>query len=266
MKLLVNGFVLELVTTLNISEVKMAGKSLKFKSIFDSMISIYGTGPDPDRELSSFGETLEEWEKDEEPISIGQVLAQAISDDVPMDYQSFSGELAEYCGHDITPEFNFHRSVEKEMKEMEKVFNFEDFIQCVGNVGSVHVMTPTDFHSFKDGLSQGAASKRSRPLLADVQMVEFRKGSNMMFYKNSTNDDEPFKEADFLQAKYKKPGQQFPATLTENRGISQKKKDVMIKKLKSVIPSDYMPFYHLLTVNNESIDLASEREPSIESI
>ena len=169
-------------------------------------------------------------------------------------------------GHSYMSADNFHRSVEKEMKEMEKVFNFEDFIQCVGNVGSVHVMTPTDFHSFKDGLSQGAASKRSRPLLADVQMVEFRKGSNMMFYKNSTNDDEPFKEADFLQAKYKKPGQQFPATLTENRGISQKKKDVMIKKLKSVIPSDYMPFYHLLTVNNESIDLASEREPSIESI
>ena len=44
---------------------------------------------------------------------------------------------------------NFHRMVEKEMKAMDKVFDFQDFFKCVNNVGNAVVMSHTEFFDLK---------------------------------------------------------------------------------------------------------------------
>ena len=84
--------------------------------------------------------------------------------------------------------------------------------------------------------------------------------STNMFFKYSTDDEEFFKETDFLKAKFVKIDYGLPATRSGNRGITQKKKDAIIKKLESVMPNNRVPFFHNLSVNNASVDLTTEQE------
>ena len=57
---------------------------------------------------------------------------------------------------------NFHKGVEKEVKEMNSVYDYHDFRRCVSVAGDVTLMS--DFFNFEKGLSQGTESKSSRPL------------------------------------------------------------------------------------------------------
>ena len=66
---------------------------------------------------------------------------------------------------------------------MDKVYDFEDFVKCVQKVGNIKIMEPKDFFTFENRLSQGSSSKNSRPLLASVTVVEFRRGSQKMFFQ-----------------------------------------------------------------------------------
>ena len=83
-------------------------------------------------------------------------------------------------GHSFMSADNFHHGVEN---AMDKVYDFEDFVKCVSEVGEVSVMQPTNFYSFQNGLSESQASKKSRALLADVYTVEFRQGSLDMHFQ-----------------------------------------------------------------------------------
>ena len=57
-------------------------------------------------------------------------------------------------GHTFMSADNFHRSVKREMKKMDKVYNFEDFAGCVSNAGDNVTMKYNDFFMFKNGLSE----------------------------------------------------------------------------------------------------------------
>ena len=52
---------------------------------------------------------------------------------------------------------------------MDKVFDFDDFVQCVKNVGDMIVMKCEDFFTFENGLSQSLESKPNKPLLTRRQ-------------------------------------------------------------------------------------------------
>ena len=58
----------------------------------------------------------------------------------------------------------------------------------------------------------------------------------------------------------------MPAHRTEHRGITQKKKNDVLKNLKTLMPTNRLAFYENLHVNNNSVDLATEREPRAESV
>ena len=161
-------------------------------------------------------------------------------------------------GHSFMSADNFHRNVEKEMKAMDKVYDFDDFIKCVENVGIAQILDFTDFYNFESGLSEGKASKTSRPLLANVKEVEFRKGSLNMFYK--CFEDDEFREANFLKAKTKKSISDMPLRRTEKRGICEKKKSEILKNLSTVFPATRRSFFENLLVNDDSVDLMTERE------
>ena len=66
---------------------------------------------------------------------------------------------------------SFHKRVEGEMKKMDTVYDFDDFTQCVDNVGQAIVMGQSDFLNYEKALSESQRSKKTRPLLADVSVV-----------------------------------------------------------------------------------------------
>ena len=96
-------------------------------------------------------------------------------------------------GHSFMCANNFHHMVEQEMKTMDKVYDFTDFVKCVSNVGESIIM------------SHHINRTTTRPYLADVTDAEFRRGSLCLHYKlhNNTNNNE-FLKADFLMSKAKK--------------------------------------------------------------
>ena len=107
------------------------------------------------------------------------------------------------AGHTLMSADNVHRGVEREMKKMDKVYDFADFEKCVRNVADVLTMDPSDFSAWDNGLSNCKTSKNTRPLLSKVNTVEFRKGSSSMFFKLHDEDNEKYYETDFLQKRVK---------------------------------------------------------------
>ena len=76
---------------------------------------------------------------------------------------------------------NFHRKVEKELNN-DVVYDFEDFKRCIDHAGVSVEMQLRDFKDFPNGLTQAKLSKKTRPYLSDVVVVEFRKGWTNMFF------------------------------------------------------------------------------------
>ena len=164
-------------------------------------------------------------------------------------------------GHTFMSADNFHRSVERETKKIDKVYDFEDFADCVNNAGENVTMKYDDFFMFKNGLSESQVSKTSRPKLRNVSVVEFRRGSLNMFYK-LPHDDVEFKQADFLQAKVKRSIGDLLQKQEKERGITSKKANLILKELGSLIPSTRINFFKNLSINEEVVDLLTERDGS----
>ena len=151
-------------------------------------------------------------------------------------------------GHTFMSADNFHRLVEKELKTMKKVCDWNDFVQCVSNVGHVKEMVVKDFCDYENGLSQGIESKETRPLLENVSVAEFRAGSTSLFYKTS-HSDKDFKEALFLKRKIKESIQTKSykvAKKSKPRGVNDKKLNDIIDKLGPLMPSSRLDFYKSL--------------------
>jgi len=147
-------------------------------------------------------------------------------------------------GHTFMSADNFHRLVEKEMKDM-KVCDWKDFVDCVSKVGNVKEMNVKDFADYENGLSQGIESKQTRPLLDTVSVAEFRTGSTSLFYKTSHSEKE-FKEALFLKRKIKESIDIKAYKVVQKskpRGVNKKKLDDIIDKLGPLMPESRLDFY-----------------------
>ena len=166
------------------------------------------------------------------------------------------------AGHTFMSADNFHHEIEKEMKEMGRVGDFLDFVHCVKKAGEAVVMDIADFHNHEHGLSQGQISKESRPLLENVSIVEFRRGSQSMFYKK-THTAEEFMEADFLKNKIKKQIAEIkyvaPRKYLLPRGVPADKKRHIIEKLGPLIGARRLKFYEEL-VESDVVDLVDNYE------
>ena len=92
---------------------------------------------------------------------------------------------------------SFHALAEKQFKKKGNIYDWEDYVGCLSSIGDVLEMEPHDFKAFQSRLSQGKKSKESRPLLADVAALQFRRGMDRCFFKKSHVDGN-FSEMDFL--------------------------------------------------------------------
>ena len=74
---------------------------------------------------------------------------------------------------------SFHALVEKRMRQVGSIYDFEDFSSLVGDVGEAVIMQPDDFRMFQNEKMSG--KKAAVPKMASE--VEFRKGFAGFFFK-----------------------------------------------------------------------------------
>ena len=150
------------------------------------------------------------------------------------------------AGHTFMSADSFHALAEKSFKKAVNLYDFNDYECALRTAGITVPMKPDDFKDLKSGLSQSAASRSSRPLLADVYVVQFRNDSQSMFFKKGHNEKE-FQEADFLMKKIKRTmneGVFFSSTRvkTAENSATSRKKDI-IERMGPLMPSDRLDFW-----------------------
>ena len=85
-------------------------------------------------------------------------------------------------GHTFMSADSFHHKVEKGMRQMKRVEDFQDFVEIVDKCGKALVMKYSDFYDVPKGLSQ-AVYASEKPKLENVQVIKFVRGSAKMFWK-----------------------------------------------------------------------------------
>ena len=101
-------------------------------------------------------------------------------------------------GHTFMSADSFHHSVEEEIRQQKKLYDFHGFVRYVSRRGTAVEMKPCDFIDYKK--EKGTTNDMVLPLLANVTVLQFRKNSTKFYWKESFNDIE-FKESEFLKRK-----------------------------------------------------------------
>ncbi|CAM4572758.1 unnamed protein product [Leuciscus chuanchicus] len=140
-------------------------------------------------------------------------------------------------GHTFMSADSFHHGVEQEMRHRPGgvVFDFDDFLSVVANSNSRKVevveLKNDDIRAWMNGHS--AAKTKKMPRLAELKVVQLRRGSRSMFVKKS-HGEEDFIELDFLQKKFIPC---IPTTLRQQDwGVEEAKKTEILKNLVPLMP------------------------------
>lgn len=149
-------------------------------------------------------------------------------------------------GHTFMSADSFHHQVEKSLKKMKKVYDFNDFKESVQNTNSKVVVIDMDirrFYDWKDFTSQYKLNQiKPRPYLNDMVNLSFSRGKYTMQYKTSFDQDN-YIELNFLVASKMKNGMQKPAQRSMVRGIKCDRKEGLLQKLSPIIPKTRLQFW-----------------------
>ena len=157
---------------------------------------------------------------------------------------------------------SFHHLVESEIRTKGKLYDFDDFVDCVDKRGTAIQMESNEFFEYEN--EKGTAKDIKTPLLKDISVVQFRRASTKMYYKNRFDDDE-FKEAEFMKKKSRNKFKKWTLYKSkgEPRGILDSKKEDIIKKLLPLYENqEKRTFWEQLPSNAESLDLTINLESS----
>lgn len=149
-------------------------------------------------------------------------------------------------GHTFMSADSAHAEIEDQLRKAKQVFDFKDFVGCVEKTSCKAIqMKSSCFRQWVSGTSQYKLRQSDdRPILANVSSAQFRRGSRNLFYKNSHTSD--FLEFSFIKKDFvlqEKPAYKGP------RGVSQAKKDDILKKLLPLMPGSRRAFWQDLTVS-----------------
>lgn len=92
-----------------------------------------------------------------------------------------------------------------------------------------------------------------------ISEVNFRRGSNSLFYKRNHGTDEYF-ELDFLKLKNIKQGIPPPRQKLVPRGITSERKSAILTKLGPLMPTNRRLFWETLPINDQAVDLIHHQE------
>lgn len=142
-------------------------------------------------------------------------------------------------GHTFMSADQFHHQVEQSLKKKAKVYDFDDFTECIqaANSGKVSVisMKKDNFYDWQDYSSTFKIKKAiPRPYLHDMILISFTRGENFLRYK--TNFAGETVMLNFLTAKYFKTGIPKPKCRQHCRGVATDRKTGLLAKLQPIIP------------------------------
>lgn len=127
-----------------------------------------------------------------------------------------------------------------------KIYDFDDFCEAVNSAGknvNIKKITIDDFYEWQDYTTQYKLSRLSpRPYISDIVEVEVNRGSFDIRYRTGF-DNEPI-TASIVGTKFLKLDKlPSPTKKTVPAGISQTKKNNILKSLSSLIPANRMSFW-----------------------
>lgn len=162
-------------------------------------------------------------------------------------------------GHSFMAADSVHGRISSEMKKHSNIYDFEQLLKIIEQSSKKTkclALNFFDFFPFEDGSKQ--RRNNNIPLLENIKVVEFHKGSRNLFFKDS-HSAEIFTEVDFLKKKF---AAQFPEkSYEEPLGLNTSKKD---KILKTLIPSfedeRKKLFWQFLPSNDYATDLCQVSE------
>ena len=163
-------------------------------------------------------------------------------------------------GHTFMSADSFHHLVEQGMRKKKNVEDFQDFCDIVDKSGQALVMKYDDFYLVPRGVSQGKYAS-GKPLMDDIQVCKFEKGSQNMFWK-TRYDQKDYMEAVFLQKKVAKALGNDYAKIGVPRGVYPPKKENIVNVLCPFLNANRRKFWEDLPVNEKSVDLVAERDPA----
>ena len=103
-------------------------------------------------------------------------------------------------GHSFMSADSYHHLVEKAMKAKEKVYDFLEFVECLNVDGKAVIMNHDDFLDVPRGVSQQSKFTAGKPLLNNISIVKFQRGSTKLYWKKDYEEND-YREAEFLQKK-----------------------------------------------------------------
>lgn len=159
-------------------------------------------------------------------------------------------------GHTFMSADHIHHQVEMSMDHMKKIYDYDDFIDCVRKSNSrknyVYVMNASDFYNYNDMASQHKLKNNEpRVYLKDIITVKAEKGDFDLKYKRSFK--ELWQTLNFLQVKIVKT-RCFPSVSAklEPRGIRAERKAEIISKLVPLMPENRQLFWKNLPISDAS--------------
>ena len=163
-------------------------------------------------------------------------------------------------GHTFMSADSKHKQIQQEMRNMRKIYDFDDFQTCVKKAKcEVMEMQIDNFQEWKSGMSPYALKKmQNRPYLDKMVHVKFMRGSHLIHYKNSY--DNQFEKADFLKSSFDLKEE---PTKSKERGIQRTKKDEIMHRLAPLMPQSRHTFWQNLHVNEKVKDLAVDYEKRV---
>jgi len=161
-------------------------------------------------------------------------------------------------GHTFMSADAVHAGVEREMAHQSggNIYDFEDFASVISKSNGQQMITlcmeSEDITEWKGAQSQAKLKNKNRPMVADIKVAQFSRGSRLLKYKTD-HDSTEYEEFDFLQKKYKL---EIPAAAPDiPRGIQSRKKQDIIQKLCPHMPQTRRNFWEDLRANDEANDL-----------
>lgn len=142
-------------------------------------------------------------------------------------------------GHTFMAADSVHAGVEKQILKAKNVLDISHFADCVRQATSntmVMQPRPADFLNFQPHYSRRRLSE-VRPRLAELSVVEFRRGSNVLHVKRKFGEE--FSDFNYLQKKVQRRGlvdiESIEPSRPGKRGIPQSKKDNIIRDIVPLI-------------------------------
>ncbi|RUS74781.1 hypothetical protein EGW08_017448 [Elysia chlorotica] len=104
-------------------------------------------------------------------------------------------------GHTFMAADSVHQSIKRQLKKCGDVRDFQEYADSLEKARcKVINMEATSFKLWKDHSNRANLNKGGHKL-SNVAVVQFRRGSRLLFYKNTHESNTPFLTADFLKKK-----------------------------------------------------------------